>query len=201
MPGMICDVSEVLKAQDDLVNKQLPFATARALTLTAQDAQAAIRTGMQQRFTIRNAWSQRGIIVKPADKNVIPARSAVMVGDIWNYLFLQESGGEKTPTSSLHIAVPEDIRSSPTQILRRQLRPRALLARKDVFIKDLGGGNQAIYQRVGKGGRNLKLLYILVSETHVKPRLGLAETAQKIGNERWAINFAASLEAALISAR
>jgi len=198
MPGMICDVSEVLKAQDDLVNKQLPFATARALTLTAQDAQAAVRTGMQQRFTIRNAWSQRGIIVKPADKNVIPARSAVMVGDIWNYLFLQESGGEKTPTGSLHIAVPEDIRSSPSQILRSQLRPKALLARKDVFIKDLGGGNQAIYQRVGKG---LKLLYILVRETNIKPRLGLVETAQKIGNERWAINFAASLEAALISAR
>ena len=198
MPGMICDVSQVLTYYDDLVNKQLPFATARALTLTAQDAQTAIRASMPSNFTIRNAWSQRGIIVKPADKNVIPARSAVMVGDIWNYLFLQESGGEKTPTSSLHIAVPEDIRSSPTQILRSQLRPRALLARKDVFIKDLGGGNQAIYQRVGKG---LKLLYILVPDAHVKPRLGLAETAQKIGNERWAINFAASLEAALMTAR
>lgn len=198
MPGMICDVSQVLQAQDDLVNKQLPFATARALTLTAQDSQAALRVDMPKRFTIRNAWSQRGIIVKPADKNVIPYRSAVMVGDIWNYLFLQESGGEKTPTGSMHIAVPEDIRSSPSQILRRALRPKALLARKDVFIKDLGGGNQAIYQRVGKG---LKLLYILVPDARIKPRLGLVETAQKIGNERWAINFAASLEAALMSAR
>jgi hypothetical protein len=195
---MICDVSQVLKAQDDLVTRQLPFATARALTLTAQDAQAAIRAGMPSRFTIRNAWSQRGIIIKPASKDVIPYRSAVMVGDIWNYLFLQEPGGEKTPTASAHLAVPEDIRSSPSQILRRQLRPKALLARKDVFIKDLGGGNQAIYQRVGKG---LKLLYILVPEARIKPRLGLAETAQKIGNERWAINFAASLEAALITAR
>jgi hypothetical protein len=188
----------VLKAQDDLVNKQLPFATARALTLTAQDAQTAIRAAMPSKFTIRNTWSQRGIIVKPADKNVIPARSAVMVGDMWNYLFMQESGGEKTPTSSQHIAVPEDIRSSPSQILRSQLRPKALLARKDVFIKDLGGGNQAIYQRL-PGGR-LKLLYILTPETHIKPRLGLAETALKIGNERWAINFAASLQAALLSA-
>jgi hypothetical protein len=195
---MICDVSQVLKAQDDLVNKQLPFATARALTLTAQDAQTAIRAAMPSKFTIRNTWSQRGIIVKPADKNVIPARSAVMVGDMWNYLFMQESGGEKTPTSSQHIAVPEDIRSSPSQILRSQLRPKALLARKDVFIKDLGGGNQAIYQRL-PGGR-LKLLYILTPETHIKPRLGLAETALKIGNERWAINFAASLQAALLSA-
>jgi hypothetical protein len=195
---MICDVSQVLKAQDDLVNKQLPFATARALTLTAQDAQTAIRAGMPSKFTIRNTWSQRGIIVKPADKNVIPARSAVMVGDMWNYLFMQESGGEKTPTSSQHIAVPEDIRSSPSQILRSQLRPKALLARKDVFIKDLGGGNQAIYQRLS--GARLKLLYILTPETHIKPRLGLAETALKIGNERWAINFAASLEAALLSA-
>jgi hypothetical protein len=195
---MICDVSQVLKAQDDLVNKQLPFATARALTLTAQDAQTAIRAAMPSKFTIRNTWSQRGIIVKPADKNVIPARSAVMVGDMWNYLFMQESGGEKTPTSSQHIAVPEDIRSSPSQILRSQLRPKALLARKDVFIKDLGGGNQAIYQRLS--GARLKLLYILTPETHIKPRLGLAETALKIGNERWAINFAASLQAALLSA-
>jgi hypothetical protein len=198
MPGMICDVSQVLKAQDDLVMRQLPFATARALTLTAQDAQAAIRAGMPGRFTIRNAWSQRGIIVRPASKDVIPYRSAVMVGDIWNYLFLQEPGGEKTPLSSAHLAIPEDIRSSPGQILRRSMRPKALLARKDVFIKDLGGGNQAIYQRVGKG---LKLLYILVPDAHIKPRLGLTETAMKIGNERWAINFAASLEAALISAR
>jgi len=200
MPGMICDVSQVLKANDDLVNKQLPFATARALTLTAQDAQAAIRASMPQHFTIRNAWSQRGIIIKPASKDVIPYRSAVMVGDIWNYLFLQEPGGEKTPISSQHLAVPEDIRSSPSQILRRGLRPKALLARKDVFIKDLGGGNQAIYQRVGRGGHNLKLLYILIPEAHIRPRLGLAETALKIGNERWAINFAGSLEAAMITA-
>lgn len=199
MPGMICDVSQVLKAQDDLVTKQLPFATARALTLTAQDAQTVIRAGMPSKFTIRNAWSQRGIIVKPASKDVIPYRSAVMVGDMWNYLFLQESGGEKTPTLSAHLAVPEDVRSSPSQILRRSMRPKALLARKDVFIKDLGGGNQAIYQRLK--GNKLKLLYILVPDAHVKPRLGLVETAQKIGNERWAINFAASLEAALISAR
>jgi hypothetical protein len=198
MPGLVCDVSQVLKAQDDLVTSQLPFATARALTLTAQDAQTAIRAGMPSHFTIRNAWSQRGIIVKPASKDVIPYRSAVMVGDMWNYLFLQESGGEKTPTASMHIAVPEDIRSSPSQILRRSMRPKALLARKDVFIKDLGGGNQAIYQRLS--GNRLKLLYILTPETHIKPRLGLADTALKIGNERWAINFAASLEAALATA-
>lgn len=199
MPGLICDVSQVLQANDDLVTKQLPFATARALTLTAKDAQTAIRAGMPGRFTIRNAWSQRGIIVKPADKNVIPARSAVMVGDIWNYLFIQEQGGEKMPTASAHLAIPEDVRSSPMQILRRALRPKALLARKDVFIKDLGGGNQAIYQRLPD--HKLKLLYILVPDAHVKPRLGLAETALKIGNERWAINFAASLQAAMMSAR
>ncbi len=198
MPGLICDISQVLKANDDLVNKQLPFATARALTLTAQDAQAAIRQSMPQNFTIRNAWSQRGIIIQPANKNVIPARSAVMVGDIWNYLFLQESGGDKTPRSSQHLAVPEDIRSSPMQILRASLRPKELLQRKDVFVKDLGGGNQAIFQRLP--GKRLQLLYILVPDAHIRSRLGLADTALKVGTARWPINFAASMQVALATA-
>jgi hypothetical protein len=199
VPGLICDVSQVLQANDDLVTKQLPFATARALTLTAQDAQAAIRAGMPSRFIIRNAWSQRGIIVKPADKNVIPARSAVMVGDIWSYLFIQESGGDKVPTASRHLAIPEDIRSSPMQILRKSMRPKALLQRKDVFIKEMPSGIEAIMQRLPD--HRLKLLYLLVPDAHLKPRLGLVETATKIGNQRWAINFAASLQAAMMSAR
>lgn len=199
MPGLICDISQVLTANSDLISKQLPFATARGLTLTAQDAQAAIKAQMPSEFTLRNTWSQRGIIIQPASKNVIPARSAVMVGDIWNYLFLQEPGGEKVPLSAQHLAVPEDIRTSPTQVLRRGLRPKALLARKDVFIKDLGGGNQAIFQRLPD--HRLKLLYLLTPDAQVKPRLHLADTALKIGQQRWAINFAASLTVALQTAK
>jgi hypothetical protein len=198
MPSLKCDISEVISWADDLTKKQLPFAVARALTLTAQDAQAAIRAGMPQNFTIRNAWSQRGIIVQPADKNVIPLMSAVMVGDIWNYLFLQESGGTKQARSGGDLAVPEDIRSSPTQILRSSLRPKALMQRKDVFIKDLGNGHKAIFQRVGK---SLKLLYVLVPDAHVTARLGLVETAMKIGQARWSVNFTASLIVALASAQ
>ena len=208
MPGLICDISQVLKAQSDLANKQLPFAVARALTLTAQDAQTQIRSNMGQRFTIRNAWSQRGIVVKPADKNVVPARSAVFVGDLWAYLLQQETGGMKVPThlgtalgistSSGHIAVPVDIRATPTQILVKSLRPKALLARKDVFIKDLGGA-QAIMQRLPQ--HKLRLLYILAASATIHPRLGLVETALKVGEQRWAINFAASFQVALATAR
>lgn len=198
MPSMSCDISQVLAWADDLVKTQLPFAAARALTLTAKDAQAAIQAQMPGRFTLRNTWSQRGIVVQPADKNTFPLLSAVYVGDIWNYLFLQESGGDKTGRTG-SVAVPEDIRTSPTMILRGAFRPKALMQRKDVFIKDLGGGNRAIYQRLP--GHGLKLLYLLIPDAIIKPRLGLVETAQRIGNERWSINFQASLIVALATAR
>jgi hypothetical protein len=197
MPSMSCDISQVLAWADDLVKNQLPFAVARALTLTAKDAQSAIQAQMPGRFTIRNTWSQRGIVVQPASKTSFPLMSAVFVGDIWNYLFLQESGGVKTGRSG-SVAVPEDIRTSPTQILRDSLRPKALMQRKDVFIKDLGGGNRAIYQRLP--GHALKLLYVLIPDASIKPRLGLVETAQQIGQQRWAINFQASLVVALATA-
>jgi hypothetical protein len=94
--------------------------------------------------------------------------------------------------------VPEDIRSSPTQVLRASLRPKALLQRSDVFIKDLGGGNRAIYQRLKN--HKLKLLYILIPDAMIKPRLGLVDTAQRIGATRWAVNFQASLIVALATA-
>jgi len=199
MPGIVCNIDAVVQAYDDLTARQLPFATARALTLTAQDAQSAIRAGMPRSFTIRNAWSQRGIIIQPASVWKLPLTSAVMVGDIWSYLNLQDAGGAKTPTASQHLAVPEDIRRSPTQILRGQLRPKAILQRKDVFIKDLGAGSQAIFQRLA--GDKLKLLYVLTPRATVKPRLGLEETAQAVGEARWQINFAGSLEAALMTAK
>jgi hypothetical protein len=198
MPGMVFDPSQVIKSYDALITKQLPFAAARALTLTAQDAQAAIRASMPNRFTIRNAWSQRGIIIQPASKNKFPMKSAVMVGDNWSYLFMQESGGEKLPFSSAHLAVPEDVRTSALQILRRTLRPKALLQRKDVFIKNGPGGVQFIMQRLP--GDRMKMLYLLTPSGNVKPRLGLAEQAEQIGASRWYVNFTASFEAAAATA-
>ena len=98
--------AETIKVQADLrgfqkwaaraVGRQVPFATAKALTKTALEARDAVRAGLPARFEIRSTWTARGVTINPASKSDYPNAYAE-VGTRHEWMVLQETGGAKAP--------------------------------------------------------------------------------------------------------
>lgn len=106
----------------DLEQKQLPFATARALTWLAMDVQKEERRELPRRFTIRNTWVAKGIRIKPAKKTRLVAE--VYSRD--DFMERQEEGGTKRPKQGQHLAVPVDARRNKRGIITKANRPTSI---------------------------------------------------------------------------
>lgn len=104
----------------NLEMKQIPFATAVALTRTAQEAQSAIKTGLSSKFIQRNKWTAGGIIFQRAEKKDWPNTQSI-VGSRDEYMIKQEEGGNVAPKNKRH-AIPNEARPSPTRLIPRKSR-------------------------------------------------------------------------------
>ena len=123
--------------------KQVPFATARALTWTAQDVQKWLIKKIPSIFNVTKKWwlkqQPTGIKIKPAKKNHL-------VSSIYTKAYfanLQEEGGTKIPIKSKKLLIP----SKKVPKSRRKAGGAALMLKgKKVFSTARG-----IYR--GKGGK------------------------------------------------
>jgi len=112
----------VAKLQSITDAKQLPFAIARALTVTARDVQDEVRNNLAQRFTLRNNWVRQGIQIQRATKQNLEA----MVFSRDAFMGLQEVGGAKSPLGN-YLAVPTSlVRRTPKDMIRKADRPKSL---------------------------------------------------------------------------
>lgn len=181
---------------------QVPFATALALTRTAQDAQAEVRRELTTRFTIRNNWVSQGIRIIKATKQNLEA----VVYSKDDFMVLQEKGGAKTPRGN-SIAIPEGARTNKRGIVTAANRPGALRSRPGVFRARIGGLD-GLWQRIRghkskrrKGERVLKLLFVFKPSVPVSARFGFVETVRKIARSRFARQFELALGQAIKTAR
>lgn len=213
--------SEFAKAMQSLTalqREQVPFAAARALTMTAQDIQDAERATMAVKFTLRRQWVVQGIRIKPARKQDWPASYAVVYSRD-AFMNIQERGGVKVAIGSrvfdYHgmLAIPLDARRSKTDVVLKKDWPANLInpfvltardGRKYLAVRDLAG-NKGKQRRVGTGARGTwsgtRLMYTLIDRETLKPRLGLQELGRKVAPIRFPINFANALADAMATAR
>lgn len=179
-----------------MARKQVPFATALALTWTAKDAQKAVIDELPKRFTIRSPWIERGIRIRKATKH--KPEATVFSRD--PFMRLQEEGGTKRPSGKT-FAIPAQIRKSKAQRITKAKRPARVLKQKSTYIAPLKGKNAGIFRKVGKKGRP-KLLYVLRSgPQRVEPRLGMRETVERTVQKRWQKNFGKALARAIATQR
>jgi hypothetical protein len=182
----IQDATKGLSLADKL---EVPFAAARALTWTAQEAQKAVQADLPERFTIRNRFVQGGIRITPANKQDLTAE----VGSITDFMGKHQEGGDKTPRRR-HLAIPVDVKRTKRNIVNKANRPRAVMQKPNVFQ-----AKGAIYERMGKGAYPLKRLYTLTTQARIAPQLKLDETVSKAVGQRFPELFNRSLKAALES--
>jgi len=190
------NVKEFTRHLNSIEKKQIPFATARALTWTAQVAQKALQDWIPKVFNVTKKWwlkqQPTGIKIKPAKKNRLIAE---VYTDAY-FARLQEKGGTKRPHRSKALVIP----TAKVPKSRRKAGGAAqMLKTKNVFSTKKG-----IYRR--KGGKKRKnqtveLLFTKEQTAHIKPRFRFEETAAKAAVRIFKDKFFDSLQRALKTAR
>lgn len=183
-----------------LATKQVPFATAKALTRTAQDARDAVRDELPKRFQIRSGWVAGGIRIVPASKSDWP-RAVAWVGSRDPFMELQETGGVKRPAKGArNLAIPTSATTSKRTSGGRipaARKPRALLEKRGVYVS-----GKAIRRRKGRrSSSSSETLYLLRPAATLKARFGFQDTVEKTVARVYAPRFREAFEAAITAPR
>lgn len=195
--SVTANVKEISKSLSDLAYKELPFTTARALTVLAREVQAAERLGMESVFDHPKPFTLNSVRVFGATKDTLTAGVFVM-DKVANYLSPFEVGGDhylNPGQSVLHVPVqaPKDAGGN---LPRNFERSRA--NRKSVFfgvVQTAAGPISGMWQRTvtrkaGPDGKlqsvsGLKLLVRYVGNKPVHQDLDFQERAQKLVANRF----------------
>ncbi len=189
-------IQEATRYLNALQRKQIPFATAKALTETASDARDEIVRGLDRKFTLRSMWwkprTRFGFNIKAAKKTDLEAE--VFTRAPW--MKLHETGGIKKPAQGKHLAVPSSfVRRNKRNKITTANRPRNL---KNSFVGTGKNGQKTIFQRKRK---QVIPMYFLERDAQIRERLQFRDTAQRVVNKRWMRNFNKALDHALRTAK
>lgn len=166
---------------DNFATKQLPFATARALTETARKAAAVETQALSQTLDRPTPFTLRGPTVQSAGKSNLTA--VLDMRPIQAAYLAPEEFGEPQKVAKTAVVVPVDAALNSYG----NLPPKALLrykGRKDVFVgritvngRTIGGVWQRIAPAKGKAKGRLKLLLTFEAPVVPRTRLGWHDRA------------------------
>lgn len=188
------DIDAAVRQIEARFQRQVPFATAKALTQTAKDVQKAIVEQLPAVFDRPTPFTQRGVGITFATKASLTSR--VFLKDVQReYLKLQVTGGTRKPKRTA-LVVPAGVGLNAYGNMPPN-RIKALLNRKDVFsgkVRGVGG----IWQRTN--GR-LKLLVAYEPTASYERRFPFGDIARQTIERRILPNFRAAIASAMASAR
>lgn len=209
----IGNMADIQRAFSTIREDQIPYASAVALTRTAQDAQSAVQTGvLPANFVLRSPqWMKAGVRITRAEKALLRA----LVYDLHGFMGLQETGGLKFAYGG-YVAVPlSGIRPwGGRQLVPEEMRPHAIMQRGG-FIRDgimylpaLRPGRRGALKRGVKGitraaswSRRIVPMYALVKEAKVLPRYEFAKNVAEVVTRNFGVNFLKAWVQAMRTAR
>jgi hypothetical protein len=197
----------------DRLSRQMPFATATALNLLADQfqrvQQASVKrtfTLRQERFILNTVKRMRGVDF--ATKQNL--RATVRIDPTRDQLARHEKGGLKTAIQGKpYVAIPlPDLRRTKRGLVPRKLYPSAFkpftdkgtvtTGAQDSMILPTKGGNRLLLQRKAK--RNLAL-YLFVPSVQITPALHFQDNALATARSGWPSAFAQGWARAVATAR
>jgi hypothetical protein len=173
-----------------LAGKQMPYVASVAINRTATGARDLVRENLPKRFKLRNKWTQGGIQARTSNKANLLA--TIVAPD---YMAIQETGGDRTPTRSKLLAAPSAAMQS-NRVIPKSKRPRALLNGK-AFIIGMRNGDAGVFERKGKKRGQIKLLYWLTDQQEYEERFEFESDIEGHVQKRFGANFADALANAL----
>lgn len=190
------DVLRVLQT----VQRQIPYATSRALNTLAKEIQTRETTReLPDHLKLRGPWwrpgTRFGVNISFATKTNLEAR----VGSAANWLVLQEQGGTKTPPRTA-LAIPTD---NINRDVRRstRLKPSVLLRERGAFIKQSRTGVSVLVVPTGRGKTKLKALYYFKPRARVPRRIHFVDAGEQVARSRYLEVFSDELANAIRTAR
>lgn len=188
----IDDVVRKLQAQA----RQVPFATAKALSDTARQAASDVQFAMTQYVDKPTPFTVRSIRWKRATKATL--QSEVYIAPIAAaYLGPLIVGGVERPAKGRALVLAgADPLNQYGNVPRRRIKQ--LLRNRNTFsgtVKGIGG----IWQRIGQG--RLKLLLRFESEQRKRPTFPFPRLVAESVRRNWQRNFESALEYSMRTAR
>ncbi|WP_316207309.1 hypothetical protein [Bradyrhizobium sp. SZCCHNR3118] len=199
------DDSEWQKRIGDLRESSVNTATAKALTFTAKDAQAALKAEVPGLFVLRRHWILTGIRIRPANGNKLTA----VVGSIDKYMERHVVGAsaQKHPDNKLSIRSKRDpstgrlatggilikpygsIASAPIHtVVRRQLKRMDGQKKKTFQIKGKDG-KVFVVRRNGQARKPLQTLAVLQNEAKIAKTWDFRGTVSGVVQARFPCHF------------
>lgn len=202
------NVKRFTRYLNDAQKKQIPYATALALTRTAQAAQKDIQEAMPETFAVTRKWwlkqQPTGIKIKRATK-------AELQADVFTrayFAFLQEEGGIKIPFKSRGILVPTAL---TPKYGRRAGGASKVMAGKKVLrqggkangdpIITTQSGTRGVFRRKGKKRTPVEMLYSYIPRAHIRAHMQFKARAHEKAVRSFDYFFAQSLKRALATAK
>jgi hypothetical protein len=202
------NAQDVVSTLDNLATAQIPFALSKALNAVGNDFQKDERDRFEAIFSLRRPDFIARQGVKRLSGAATKGNLSITFGQDPRADFLGkfELGGPKTALSGGNIAVPVDVRRNKLDIVTAANRPKALFDNNpNVFEIRPGDGNTrlapGIYQRMGRGKRQLRKLYALEPSVPIAPVLGFELQAQETVARQWPIRFGEAFAFALSTAK
>lgn len=208
------DMRGFRRGMDDIAKRQLPFATAQALTATAGRVGIAWQDEMRTELDRPTPFTINAVGVRPARKSAPVAR--VYVKDIAaQYLSPYVDGGPRFLGRKRGLLTPKAVPlNAYGNLTKRKLA--TLKARRDVFVGPVrlksGQVVNGVWQRQGgkgrrkakgavQGARALQLLIRFSDPTPPAQRLDFRGRAEAAVHRHFEAEFAKSLAHALATAR
>ncbi len=154
------DLEKLIKDLDDLTKKELPFATARALTKTAQEVRDKLRGQLDEHFTTRNKWVERSIQIDAANKR--DHEPVARVGSLYEPMSDHVEGGTKEGKDGRSVGIPVWARPTAEDRTRPSQFPGKLAEKSAFFVAPFSRGDfkvgagvsspdgVGVFQRLGK---------------------------------------------------
>jgi hypothetical protein len=179
--------------------KQIRYATAVALTRSAEHAQESILSRTRDVFTIRKNWLTPGYMYGINRKT---ARADDLNAEVYTrapWMLLQEEGGIKLPKKQ-YLAVPQEgVRRTKKDLIPSSEKPKAL---KRSFIIWTTKSGPMLFKRVNRGkGSKIKPMYAFERSAKIEGRWQFVRTGIATVKQVYAKIFAAAIKNALETAR
>lgn len=213
------NANKIAKDLDRIARRQMPFATALALTRLAQDGQEATQAQLNKVFELRNPKRlKKGVRIKPARKQDFQRGTIHSeVFDIDPFMALQETGGTKKATSGM-LAIPDRFihttKRGTTGSIRKRWKPKTLIEKvrnqpgrprkwgrhrkPRPFIMHYGSKGGSIAVRRGQNRFPLLYLYHFSPSARVSARFEFVRTVEKKVSKEFGRQFALAMRRALI---
>ncbi len=189
------NLKKLTKNLNNIQKKQIPFATAKALTATAIEARAAAKKAMVSKLDRPTPWTVRGVLYEKATKHNL--KSAVYIkDDRARYLKWQISGGTRKARNKA-LLIPGNIKLNKYGNLPRN-RVAKLRAKDNVFSGKVDGVG-GIYQRYKR--KAPKLLVSFEKQVKYGVKYPFGKIVKGSVRRNFEKNFSNALAQALKTAR